>query len=167
MIEAPETNHDESWRNDDISGYSGFDYVHSRSKSAVCILDYAIKTDINANNRKSVSLVGLVHFSKYGESHRGFIHGGAFCALVDDAVGWLGFSCVEDGKVIPWSGYTVQIDTSLKRPVPIGSLLKLEATLENQDRRKVWSNVKLTDEEGNVYCEGKGLFLINKDYLSI
>lgn len=40
------------------------------------------------------------------------------CAVMDDAVGWLGFC--ESGVCLPWSGFTVQIDTSLKRAITIG-----------------------------------------------
>lgn len=49
---------------------------------------------------------------------QGLCHGGTMCAVMDDAVGWLGFC--ESGKCKPWSGYTVQIDTSLKKAITIG-----------------------------------------------
>jgi hypothetical protein len=45
-------------------------------------------------------LVGPAHFTDRAESHKGLCHGGSFCALMDDAIGWMGF-CVS-GTVRPW-----------------------------------------------------------------
>lgn len=47
--------------------------------------------------------IHTVHVFQY----TGLCHGGSFCALMDDAIGWMGF-CVS-GAVKPWSGYTVQV----------------------------------------------------------
>ena len=45
------------------------------------------------------------------------------CAVMDDAVGWLGFC--ESGRCVPWSGFTVQIDTSLKKAIAIGYVRRM------------------------------------------
>jgi len=62
---------------------------------------------------------------------------------MDDAIGWAGF-CVS-GQCIPWSGYTVQVNTSLIKPVPVGAWLKVKCTIVKVERRKVFLQASLTD----------------------
>lgn len=95
--------YDEEWRNTE-GGFSGVDFCHSPSAS-VRILDYFIlsnkNNDVEDNdNNNNFKLVGAVHFSNKCESHRGLCHGGTFCAVMDDAIGWMGF-CVT-GTARPW-----------------------------------------------------------------
>ncbi len=108
------------------------------------------------------SLVGIAVFSPQAESHRGLCHGGTHCALMDDAIGWMGF-CVS-GQVQPWSGYTVQVNTALKKGVPVGSVLKLESwVVRKEGSRKYWINARLSNAiSGAVHCEAEGLFIANK-----
>ena len=86
---------------------------------------------------------------------------------MDDAIGWIGFCST--GVVMPWSGFTVQINTKLMKPVTVGSLLRIEAKIDRREGdRKVWCTAKLTDEFSTVtYCEGQGLFLLNKDQAAV
>lgn len=79
---------------------------------------------------------------------------------MDDVVGWLGFC--SSGEMRPWGGYTVQIDTTLKRPVPVGSLLRVEAVITKREGpRKVFINAKLVNPHTNeIHCECNGLFLL-------
>lgn len=108
------------------------------------------------------TLVGVAMFTPQAESHRGLCHGGTHCALMDDAIGWMGF-CVS-GKVQPWSGYTVQVNTALKKAVPVGSVLKLESwVVRKEGTRKYWINARLSNAESDVvHCEAEGLFIANK-----
>ena len=111
---------DENWRTTE-GGFAGRDFIHSKTAS-VRILDYlklpAKEADPNGLTEYNFPrLVGPAHFTPRCESHRGLCHGGSFCALMDDAIGWMGF-CVS-GEVKPWSGYTVQVNTALKKPVPV------------------------------------------------
>lgn len=117
-------------------GFLGYDFCHSKYAS-VRILEYFLSnTSISSSNPSSSSpsspsissefllssspkLEGAVYFSPLSESHRGSSHGGSFCAIMDDAIGWMGFCA--SGECKPWSGYTVQINTSLKNPIPTGN----------------------------------------------
>ena len=160
---------DEAWRQSE-GGWKGKDYVHS--VTAPCrILEYSlIKPQISPSSSsieggstmEFPSLTGVAYFSPLAESHKGFCHGGSLCALMDDCVGWLGFCA--SGKCEPWSGYTVQIDTTLKKPIPVGALLKVEGVIESVERRKVWIKVNVTDEtSGCVHGTCRGLFLLSKE----
>eukprot|EP01038_Epipyxis_sp_PR26KG_P016636 gene16636-22734_t len=152
--------YDEDWRQSEEGGFKGFDFCHS-AQSAVHILDYVLVQP--KVNEIFPTLTGVTHFTKRSESHRGFCHGGSMCALMDDAIGWMGFCAT--GQVIPWSGYTVQVNTSLKKPVPVGSVLRLDAKVIRQEgERKFWISSYLTDSLTNdVHCEAEGLFLLSKN----
>ena len=106
---------DESWRTS-AGGFSGTDYVHSRSRAPARVLEYLIvkRAILGEDNTKDMnegvfypSLVGPAYFSAAAESHKGLCHGGSMCALMDDAIGWMGF-CIS-GKPREWTGYTVQV----------------------------------------------------------
>ncbi|KAJ1407234.1 hypothetical protein B484DRAFT_403891 [Ochromonadaceae sp. CCMP2298] len=179
---------DESWRAE--GGFQGRDFCHSASAS-VRVLDYvmlpatstptpttatatpttptptATTTDVGFGTALEAALypqlVGPAHFTARAESHQGLCHGGSFCALMDDAIGWMGF-CVS-GTVRPWSGYTVQINTSLKKSVAVGSVLRLESWVRRREgARKFWIDSRLVDAvSGTVHCEAQGLFLLSKE----
>lgn len=122
-----------------------YDYLLSSSHP-----DHAIVTDIY--------LTSIVYFTSSAESHKGLCHGGTMCAIMDDVIGWTGFC--ESGQCIPWSGYTVQVDTTLKKPIPIGSILRIEGWIEKREgKRKIHIRAKLTDEHGDIHAIGTGLFL--------
>lgn len=75
------------------------------------------------------------------------------------------------GKCIPWSGFTAQINTSLKKPIKVGSMLVLRAKISKREGRKVWITSELvepgsgTDSEHPevVHASGDGLFLLKKE----
>jgi hypothetical protein len=140
---------DSSYRR--FNGWAGDDYVHSITSPAR-VVAYAL---LPASSSTYPSLIGVAHFKAACESHKRFCHGpplqpqpvhmiafltpqpsgGSACALFDDAVGWMGFC--HTGTVVPWSGFTAQVNTSLKRPIPVGSVLMLRATVDRVEGRKV------------------------------
>jgi hypothetical protein len=59
------------------------------------------------------------------------------------------------------------VDTTLKKSVPTGSLLKVEAWVERREGpRKIWASCRLTDADGTVYCTGKGLVLLKPEFVA-
>lgn len=165
VLDVPEWK-DEAWRSTD--GFKGKDFIHSPS-AAVRIVDYVLLPSVvidpnGVSSDNFPKLVGPAHFTNRAESHRGLCHGGSFCALMDDVIGWMGF-CVS-GSVRPWSGYTVQVNTALRKSVPVDSVLKLEAWVKKREgARKYWIGARLVDptNETCVYCEGEGLFLLSPE----
>lgn len=122
------------------------------------------------NGGIGTQLSGIVHFTRSAESHKGFCHGGSMCSIMDDVIGWCGF--LKTGKCIPWSGYTVQFNTSLKKPIPVNSILKISAEIIKVDRRKVYIEALLTDPTGAndndevIHAKGDGLVILNKEFSS-
>lgn len=112
------------------------------------------------------TLQGAAHFTANAESHKTLCHGGTMCAVMDDVIGWVGF-CVS-GKCLPWSGFTVQVNVSLKAPVVVGSWLRVEGTITAIERRKVSVRATLVSPaaEGQpevVHCVAEGMFIVKKD----
>ena len=149
------------------NGWKGSDLIHSRH-SAVRILHYYASFSRHDSNDDNISLEGVAYFSPKAESHAGYCHGGSMCSVFDDVIGWCGF--LATGKCLPWSGFTVQIDTALKKPVDVGSVLLIRARIVKKERRKVYIDAELVDpgaatsgaNEDVVYATSKGLFLLKK-----
>jgi hypothetical protein len=57
------------------------------------------------------------------------------CSVLDDVIGWCAFTVT--GECRPWSGFTVQVNTNLCKPIPINTTLLVQATVTNFERRKV------------------------------
>mmetsp|Transcript_24905 Transcript_24905/g.38069 ORF Transcript_24905/g.38069 Transcript_24905/m.38069 type:complete len:243 (+) Transcript_24905:1-729(+) len=166
----------EYYRN--TNGWKGNDLVHS-VLSPVRILEYRVNYPADEGSGSGVgagvgtTLHGIVHFTKNAESHKGYCHGGSMCSIMDDIIGWTGF-CVT-GSCQPWSGFTVQVNTSLMKPIQVGQVLKLECVIEKVERRKVHLKAKLVDpglgnndnDNGVEVCHarGEGLVIVNHGVL--
>lgn len=128
------------------------DYCHGKN-SHVKIYDYKIDFEKH-------KMIGKVYFTEFSTNHMGTCHGGAMCAVMDDIVGWLGFCSGE--KCIVGSGVTAQVNTSLKKPIKLESVLNIIGVIDKIDGRKVWIKCSLEDDNSIVYCTGSGLFIKNK-----
>ena len=111
------------WRVDENrldDGFHGSDFCHS-SSSPVRIIQYLLLSkgveDLASSSSSSSTdplpslsyprLVAPVLFTPRAESGRGYCHGGSMCAVMDDAIGWMGFCA--SGECRPWEGFTVQV----------------------------------------------------------
>ena len=142
------------------SGWHGTDLCHS-ALSPVRVLEYW------ASFSPTITLTGVVHFTYLAESHKGLCHGGSMCCIMDDVIGWCGF--LSEGQVRPWSGFTAQINTSLKRPIPINTILLVKATIVKREGRKVHIDAELVDPAAQdaqgkhvVHATGDGLVILTK-----
>lgn len=175
-------------------GWLGNDLCHDRYTSPVYVTHYHViypssivtdssdtdttttalalpETTTDQTNKSGVGtiLTGVAEFTPRSESHAGYCHGGSMCALMDDVIGWCGF--LTTGKCLPWSGYTAQIDTSLKRPIPVGKHLQIRAEIVKRINRKVYIKAILIDPDisvsnkgnENVHATASGLFLLKKE----
>jgi predicted thioesterase len=87
------------------------------------------------------------------------------CSLLDDVIGWVSF--VVTGTCQPWTGFTVQVNSSLKRPIPVDSVLLVQAKITNIERRKVSVEASIVDpkEDDAVHATGTGLVIMNRGVL--
>lgn len=141
--------------------------MHS-SMAPVRVLEYRVcygSKDVPSEIRLS----GIVVFTSRAESHKGYCHGGSMCSVMDDIIGWTGF-CVS-GKCIPWSGFTVQVNCNLLKPVQVGKILRLDCVIDKVERRKVFVSAVLHDPENTlntescVHAKGEGMVVVNRGVL--
>ena len=86
------------------------------------------------------------------------------CSVFDDVIGWCGF--MVSGKCRPWSGFTVQINTSLKKPISVKSTLLVQAVITSIERRKVSIEAELTNPvDKSLHAKGEGLVVVNRGVL--
>jgi len=132
-------------------------------------MDYFVHFGRDVDNEKGgvgTKLCGVAYFSHKAESHAGYCHGGSMCSVIDDVIGWCAF--LVTGECRPWSGYTVQIDTSLLRPIPVHSVLLVRSTIVKVERRKVFVDASIVDpsaEEDVIHARGSGLVILNRGIL--
>ena len=71
------------------------------------------------------------------------------------------------GQVRPWSGFTVQINTSLQKPIPVFSMLMVVGEVMRLERRKVFIEARLVDPaNGNAqHAKAEGIVVLNRGVL--
>jgi acyl-coenzyme A thioesterase PaaI-like protein len=98
------------------------------------------------------ALVGRIWFGPWCEGPPGHAHGGSMAAVLDDAIGKVGWL---NGHRVVAARITVQF----RKLLPLGSDVTLEAWIERVDGRKVHTRGHLLDAEGKPYAEAEGLFV--------
>lgn len=186
------------WQNDggeyrNNNGWKGSDLIHDKH-SAVRVLEYYVNygpgiTPLDESSRETkgntdakpsiryknftkggvgTTLTGIVHFTKRAESHKGYCHGGSMCSIMDDVIGWVGF--LVTGECLPWSGFTVQINSKLQRPVHVDSILLVQAEITKVERRKVSIEAVIKDpkdpNDDCIHATAEGLVVVNRGVLS-
>ena len=150
------------------NGWKGRDLIHD-DDSAVRILQYFVKYGNGIGNLerggKGTTLTGIVHFTSKAESHQGFCHGGSMTSVMDDVVGWVAF--LASGTCKPWTGFTVQINTALRKPIPVDSWLLVSGTITKIEGRKVSVYGKIFDPANgdSLHAEVEGLVILNAGIL--
>ena len=88
--------------------------------------------------------------------------------VMDDVIRWTAFLVA--GECRPWSGFTAQVNISLKCPIAVGSYLKIVGTITKREGRKVSIQSQLLHVgEGNdgvddvVHCTAEGLVILKRD----
>ena len=84
-------------------------------------------------------------------------------SVMDDVIGWTAFHV--SGECVPWSGFTAQVNVSLKRPIQVGSYLKVVGKVVRWEGRKVWIHSELVagETEEVVHCTAEGLVILKRD----
>mmetsp|Transcript_32054 Transcript_32054/g.61400 ORF Transcript_32054/g.61400 Transcript_32054/m.61400 type:complete len:98 (-) Transcript_32054:590-883(-) len=87
-------------------------------------------------------------------------------SVMDDIIGWTAF--LVTGACVPWSGFTAQVNVSLKRPIAVGSYLKVVGRISKWEGRKVTIQAELLcgdekDGTGAVHCTADGLVILKRD----
>lgn len=97
-------------------------------------------------------LMGRAWFGPGAQGPPGHAHGGSIAAVLDEAMGaaaWL------EGHLV----VAVQLNTSFRTMLPLGTDASMEAWVEGVDGRKVRAHARLLAADGSTFAEADGLFL--------
>ena len=97
-------------------------------------------------------LVGRAWFGPGAEGPPGHAHGGSMAAVLDEAMGAVAWAAGH--RVV-----AVQLDTSFRRMLPLGTDALLEAWVSGAEGRKVRTGGRLLDDQGGVFAEATAIFL--------
>jgi acyl-coenzyme A thioesterase PaaI-like protein len=103
-------------------------------------------------------LVGRAWFGPGAEGPPGHAHGGSMAAVLDEAMGAAAW--MSGHKVV-----AVQLDTSFRRMLPLGTDAWLEAWVERVEGKKVWTASRLFDgrddphDPRTLFAEARALFV--------
>lgn len=100
-----------------------------------------------------LGLVGRAWFGPGAEGPPGHAHGGSVAAVLDEA---MGSAAWQDGYPV----VAARLVTNFRKMLPLGTDARFEARVDRVEGRKVWARGRLTDEEGEVFTEAEGLFII-------
>ncbi|KAL3916830.1 MAG: hypothetical protein SGILL_005001 [Bacillariaceae sp.] len=174
------------WQDDDGKyrnnhGWQGTDLVHDKH-APVRVLNYyvnygkgivaATAADTTYTSKVlcekggvDTTLTGIAHFTPRAESHKGYCHGGSMTSLLDDVIGWVAF--LVTGSCQPWTGFTVQVNSKLQRPIKVNSILLVKAKITKVERRKVSVEASIVDpnDDDAVHASGTGLVVLNRGVL--
>jgi thioesterase superfamily protein len=103
-------------------------------------------------NGTSDHLFACVWFGPLSEGPPDSVHGGAIAAVLDEA---MGASCWMNHHAVVGARITI----NYRHLVPLGFSGRVEAWIDQIERRKCFITSRLTDAEGKVYAEGEGLFI--------
>lgn len=101
------------------------------------------------------ALVGKAWYGPQSEGPPGHAHGGSMAALLDDL---MGTSAWIKGMMV----VAANIKIDFRNRLPLGSIVKFDASVNRVDGRKVFTRGAITDLSGKPYAEGEGLFIALK-----
>jgi acyl-coenzyme A thioesterase PaaI-like protein len=97
-------------------------------------------------------LMGRAWFGPGAQGPPGHAHGGAIAAVLDEAMGAAAW-------VAGHIAVAARLDTSFQRMVPLGTDATLEAWVEREEGRKIWTTGRLLDGAGEPFALASGLFI--------
>eukprot|EP00026_Physarum_polycephalum_P016879 Phypoly_transcript_17909.p1 GENE.Phypoly_transcript_17909~~Phypoly_transcript_17909.p1 ORF type:complete len:188 (+),score=17.08 Phypoly_transcript_17909:178-741(+) len=137
-------------------GYVGRSFVSGSKKFK---LDYFWNTALDV-------LFGTVEFNHKCEGPPGSAHGGSIAAILDDSMSQASYWHLTDesnAKNLPMRRVvtgTLQIKYGIR--IPLTTPIISVAYVQSQVDRKVFVRGVLTNEQGEIYAEGTGVWIILK-----
>lgn len=101
-----------------------------------------------------VSIRSTFTVSEHHQGAPGLAHGGLLSTAFDESLGFLNW-------LIQTPAVTAQLETSFRRPVPVGATLHIDARMSGRSGRKIWTEAKgrLDGWDGPVAVEAAALFV--------
>ncbi len=145
-MEPPPVVAEEGWTPlSPITAKSGRSYVHGAAGDERMRVSYF-------RRERDGALVGRVWFGPWCEGPPGHAHGGSMAAVLDDAIGKVGW--LNGRRVV-----AARISVSFRRMLPLGTDALLEAWVDREEGRKVFTRGHLLGGDGKPYADAEGLFV--------
>jgi acyl-coenzyme A thioesterase PaaI-like protein len=127
-------------------GHVSHSYVSGRKDSRTIRVRYF-------EQKAKRKFAGRAWFGPETEGPPGHAHGGSQAALLDEGMGaaaWL------SGKTV----LAAKIEINFRRPLPLGTVLTVRSEITKIEGRKVYTSGRLESDDGGVFSEGTGLFIV-------
>jgi hypothetical protein len=112
-------------------------------------------------NPQEQKLVGVAYFSLATEGPINCAHGGSIATCLDNIFGTLSL------RVLGFGAYTLQLNVSYRKFVPLETVVKFEAWQTEQTGQKVFSTARLLSlDDDSVHAEATALFYRPQESLS-
>jgi acyl-coenzyme A thioesterase PaaI-like protein len=96
------------------------------------------------------------------DGHPSIMHGGMCCAILDEMMGLCVMLHHQKVSGPRDSLFTVNLNVTYKAPVPTPSDVLVKCWLEARQGRKWYSIGQITDKDGTVLTEGRGIWVMTK-----
>jgi len=98
-------------------------------------------------------IIAYAWFGPKAEGPPEHAHGGSIAAVLDEAMG-----------ATPWANrlsvVAAKITVEFKAMLPLGMITHIECWIDQVKGRKVWTKGLVTDNNGNIFSTGEGLYII-------
>lgn len=96
------------------------------------------------------------------DGHPGLIHGGVTCALLDETMGLLTMLHANNVRVpgARHALFTAYLTVSYHAPLPTPGDYLVKLWVTSRQGRKWYSTGQITDQDGKVYAQGIGLWIV-------
>ena len=90
--------------------------------------------------------------SDFYEGPPGYVHGGVIATLLDEA---MSKAVRAQGRI----AMTRRLEVDYLRPVPSGTMIRIEGHITQSEGRKHWVEALIQNEANKTLATGKGLFI--------
>lgn len=123
-----------------------FSYVSGNPQSLAIRIQYF-------QNKQSHQFVGRAWFGPEAEGPPGRAHGGSQAALLDEG---MGAAAWHSGKSV----VAAKIEINFRNPLPLGTVLTMWSEITKIEGQKVYTTARLEGDDGTLFSEGTGLFIM-------
>jgi acyl-CoA thioesterase FadM len=106
---------------------------------------------IRQDGDKGVKTEFVAHDRYRGWSH--YLHGGVIGLIFDELLGW-------NALYLGYDAVTARMEVRYRRPIPLGSRVTFQGTLEKASKRVLELKTRAYLEDGSLAAEGRGTMMI-------
>ncbi|XP_054477911.1 acyl-coenzyme A thioesterase THEM4 isoform X2 [Anoplopoma fimbria] len=104
-------------------------------------------------NSEEQKCVGIFQAGHLLEGPPGHVHGGAIATMIDTVTG--AHATILSGPVV-----TANLNINYRRPIPLGSTVLIESSLDKKEGKKIFITCKVTSSDGSkVHTDTTALFV--------